>query len=128
MRLIALALVLLLAACVSPRDPCAIRATSEQRVLTRLASDTRANIARGFALETRQEVREVRATCETELPDGTIANTRCTEVKVEDVRVPVAVDLDAEQTKLNSLETRLRDMIDTAKANQAQCLAVTPAG
>ncbi len=126
MRLITFALIPLLAACVSPRDPCAIRVTSEQRVLTRLAEETRGNIARGFALEERQEVREVKSTCETELPDGTIATTRCNEVKVKDVRVPVAIDLNAEKAKLSSLETRLAAMTAAAQAKRAQCVAVTP--
>ena len=126
MRLITLALLPLLAACVTPREACIANAGSDLRVINSLIGTTRGNLARGFAIETQQKIREVSTTCATELPDGTIIRTECEKVAVRDVQVPVAIDLNAEHAKLSSLEERQRQLQINAEAVRQQCIAANP--
>ena len=126
MRLIALALIPLVAACATPREACIGNATQQSRTLDRLVVETRANIERGFAIETKQEVREVLRPCEIEQPDGTVIRSQCERVDVRDVKVPVAIDLNAEKAKLASLEQRQLQMKTNAQAAIAQCIAANP--
>ena len=126
MRLITLALLPLLAACVTPREACIANAGSDLRVINSLIGTTRGNLARGFAIETQQKIREVNTTCATELPDGTIIRTECEKVDIRDVQVPVAIDLNAERAKLSSLEERQRQLQINAEAVRQQCIAANP--
>lgn len=126
MRLFALALIPLVAACATPREACIASVNNQSRTLDRLVLETRANIERGFALETRQEVREVMKPCEIEQPDGTVIRTTCERVDVKDKRVPVAIDLNAEKRKLASLEERQRQVRSNAQAAIQQCVAANP--
>ena len=126
MRLFALALLPLVAACATPREACIGSVTKQSRVIDRLVVETRANIKRGFAIETQQEVREVMRPCEIEQPDGTIIRTQCERVDVRDKRVPVAIDLNAEKAKLASLEERQRQLRANAQAAIQQCVAANP--
>jgi hypothetical protein len=126
MRLITLALLPLLAACVTPREACIANAGSDLRVINSLIGTTRGNLARGFANETQQKIREVNTTCATELPDGTIIRTECEKVAVREVKVPVAIDLNAEHAKLSSLEERQRQLQINAEAVRQQCIAANP--
>lgn len=126
MRLINLALIPLLAACATPRGACIANASSDFRVINQLIGTTRGNLARGFAIETQQKIREVRSTCATELPDGIVIRIQCKKVNVRDVRVPVAIDLNAERAKLTSLEERQRQLQINAEAVRQQCIAANP--
>lgn len=126
MRFVTLALLPLVAACATPRESCLASVNSGQRVLNQLIVETRGNINRGYAIEVQQKVREVRTTCETTLPDGTEIRTRCNEVDVRDVDVPVAIDLNAERAKLDSLEERQQQMQSNAQVARQQCIAANP--
>lgn len=126
MRLITLALIPLLASCATPREACLSGVGSDLRVINKLIVQTRGNLDRGFAIETRQEVREKEGTCESELPDGTVIRTTCEKVDVRDVRVPVAIDLNAERAKLSSLEERQRQLQINAQSARQQCIAANP--
>lgn len=127
MRFVTLALLPLVAACATPREACIARVSQDQRVLERLIVETRGNLARGYAIEVKQQVKEVRRTCATELPDGSFVKTRCDEVDVKEVKVPVAIDLNAERAKLESLEQRQAQMQSNAEVARQQCLAANPA-
>lgn len=126
MRFVTLALIPLLAACATPREACLAGVNKDQRVLNRLIVETRGNLDRGFAIETEQKFREVSTICKSELPDGTEIRTRCKETEVRDVRVPVAIDLNAERAKLQSLEERQRQMQINSETARQQCLAANP--
>ena len=126
MRFVTFALIPLLAACATPREACLAGVNKDQRVLNRLTVETRGNLDRGFAIETEQKFREVNAICESTLPDGTEIRTRCKQTEVRDVRVPVAIDLNAERAKLKSLEERQRQMQINSEAARQQCLAANP--
>lgn len=111
----------LTAACASPREVCIREAQAELRTLTRLAADTRANVQRGYALETVQEVRTVTVTCTGTNEDGTTFTFPCEETRTFDRQVPVAIDLDAERAKLASIERRIDEEQAIANARIAQC-------
>jgi hypothetical protein len=127
MRYLTLALLPLVVACATPREACLANVGSDLRVINGLIATTRGNLDRGFAIETRQDIREVRATCTSELPDGTLIKTTCKEVDVRDVRVPVAIDLNAERSKLSSLEERQQQLQINAQSARQQCIAANPA-
>ena len=123
MRAAAFALPLILTACATPREACINDANRELRTIDRLVIETRANLARGFALEERQEVRVVRADCEGENEDGTTFTFRCDQTETFTRREPVAIDLNAERAKLQSLEERQRQMRVNRDSAIAQCQA-----
>ena len=126
MRIVTLALLPILASCATPRESCLASVGQDQRVLNQLIIETRGNLHRGFAIETEQKFREVRTICKSELPDGTEIRTACKETQVRDVKVPVAIDLNAERAKLQSLEERQRQMQVNSEAARQQCLALHP--
>ncbi|MEO1637819.1 MAG: hypothetical protein AAFU41_01060 [Pseudomonadota bacterium] len=116
----------LLAACATPREQCIDNVTRDTRVLASLINETRGNLARGYAIEERQEVRTLRRTCQGRNEDGTTFAFRCDDTETFTTRVPVAIDLNAEQAKLESLEERFA--VTQAASNQAvaQCIATNP--
>ena len=115
-----------LAACATPREQCISDANRETRVLRALIAETEGNLARGYALETQQEVRTVRTTCQGRNEDGSTFVFPCDEVQTFDRNVPVAIDLNAEQAKLNSLRQRLTTEQAAANSTVAQCIATYP--
>jgi len=126
MRFLLFAVLPLLAACTTPREQCLSTVGVDLRVLNNLISETRSTIDRGFALETRQDIREVDTFCTTELPDGRMVQSTCQKVKIRDVRVPKAVDLNVEKAKLASLEERQQQLRANAAAARQQCIAANP--
>ena len=115
-----------LAACATPREECIADATRDTRVLSSLINETRANLSRGYALEERQDVRTLTRTCRGRNTDGSTFRYPCNETETFNTTVPVAIDLNAEQAKLDSLEERFEAM--QASSNQAiiQCIAIHP--
>ena len=121
-----LAVLALLAACGTPQEQCIAREGRELRTLQGLAAETRANLARGYGLEERQEVIEVRKTCEGTDAEGKTFTYRCDEVEVETTEVPVTLDLAAEAQKLEQLEARIARERARVEAAAAQCRSAYP--
>ncbi|MBE0412204.1 hypothetical protein [Yoonia sp.] len=117
---------LALAACATPREACINDALRELRVLDRLIIETRANIARGYALEERQDLRTIRRTCTGTTAEGATFKYRCDKVDTFTRTVPAAIDLNAEQAKLQSLLQRQAQNRAQADQTIAQCIAVHP--
>lgn len=117
---------LALAACATPREQCINDATRNTKVLSSLVAQTQGNLARGFALEQEQEVRTVTRSCRGENEDGTAFFFPCTKTETVTTTVPTAIDLNAEQAKLSSLQTRL--VQSRAASDQAvlQCISIHP--
>ena len=115
-----------LAACATPREQCISAVTRDARVLSHLINETRANLDRGYAIEKRQDVRNVSRTCRGRNEDGTPFNFRCDETKTFETVVPVAIDLNAERAKLASLEERIAQETQTSNQQVAQCIRVHP--
>ena len=119
-RLLLIAPFALLAAC-SEQDICISRATSQLRTINSLVAETQGNLARGYALEERQELRERDYVCRIDNGDGTVSEKICTDVQTFTRRVPVAIDLNAEQAKLDSLIERQALEQRRADAAVQQC-------
>lgn len=116
----------MLAACATPREQCINDATREIQVLRSLVAETEGNLARGYALETRQEVRSVRSTCTGVTDEGATFSFSCDKTQTFDRNVPVAIDLNAEEVKLASMKDRLARQQTAADAAIAQCVATYP--
>lgn len=120
--LLPLALLPLLAAC-SEQDMCIDRETRELRVVTELVQETQGNIARGYAIETYTAFEEVFEACGT---DGSGKTLYCQSVEPVEKRRPKAIDLDAEQAKLRSLQSKQTELATRAEAAKAACIAAYP--
>lgn len=126
MRLTLLIIPMLVTACATKQEACIADVTREARVLDGLIAQTRANLSRGFAVAERQDVVTVRGSCTGRNEDGTTFTFGCDETKTVTREVPVAIDLNAEQAKLASLEQRqLQNQVNT-RAGIAQCQAQFP--
>ena len=115
-----------LAACATPREQCINDASRDTRILSALVNQTKGNISRGYALEQRQEVRTVRSTCRGRNADGSRFLFPCEDTSTINTTVPVAIDLNAEQAKLASLQERLAQSQPAANQAVAQCIAIHP--
>lgn len=108
---------LLLAACATPLERCIASATKELRVLSGLIASTRANINRGYAIVTENYFVTEEQVCG--LVDGEAVY--CDVPVAESRDVPVAIDLNAEQAKLNSLLTKRAELGQQAEARIEYC-------
>lgn len=121
MRRSLLLIPLLLAACQSPQDACISDASRELTTISRLVDDTRGNLARGYAIGTRQEVQTIPETCRTQSPEGLITTYPCDRTEIVDIEEPVAINLFAERAKLDSLLERQAQMQRQLGPVLAQC-------
>lgn len=122
--LLMLPLLAALAACATPREQCINDATRDSRVLGALINQTKGNIARGYALEQRQSLRTVPGTCRGRNEDGSTFFFACDETETFTTSVPVAIDLNAERAKLESLQERLAQVLPASNQAVAQCIAI----
>lgn len=115
-----------LAACATPREQCIDNVTRDTRVLSSLIAQTEGNLARGYALEERQDIRTITKTCRGRNDDGTTFLFSCDDTNTITTTLPVAIDLNAERAKLVSLQERFAQT--QAQSNQAvaQCIAIHP--
>jgi len=122
MRRFLLYTLLPLAACATPLEQCINNAGKDIRVLSGLIATTQGNISRGYALRTENYFEDEEQACgevngETVYCDVPVAFSR---------QVPLAIDLNAEQAKLNSLLTKRDELSQTATSVVAQCRVVYP--
>lgn len=118
--------ILALTACATPRERCISDANRDVYVLRNLISEARGNLARGYALEERRDVRTLSRICRGNNSDGSTFTYPCSETETFTTTVPVSIDLDAEETKLQQLERRLVQAQSTSDQMVAQCIAVHP--
>lgn len=113
---------LVLAACASPRERCVARATQESRTVEGLIASVEANLARGYAIDSRPGVRTRLDYCNA--PDGT---TRlCPRNEPVMRREAVAIDVAAEKRKLDGLRERRARLLDAAREAERLCAARYP--
>lgn len=110
---------LIVAACASPRERCLRAATSELRVLDGLIAETEGNIARGYAIDREVTTRTVVELCAWPREDTLF----CTRQEPITRERPRAIDVAAEQRKLNDLRIRRATEARRAVAAQAACPA-----
>ena len=113
---------LVLAACSTPRERCIVGATRDVRVLSGLIATTRGNINRGYAIVTQEFLETEEQVCgvadgQEVLCDVPVANSR---------DVPQAIDLNAEQAKLNSLLQKRSELEARSNAVIAECKLLHP--
>ena len=116
----------LLVACATPREQCINEVTRDTRVLSSLINQGRGNLERGYALEEREDTRVIRDRCERRTEDGEVFTFRGDKVRTFTTVVPVAINLDAERAKLQSLEERFAQTQSTSNQRVAQCIATYP--
>ena len=123
---VALLIPLALSACMTQQEICIYDAQQETKVLDSLIQETRANLARGYALSTEQVVRTVEKECV--IPDGAggIITDTCSEVEVFEETKPIAIDLDAEAAKLASLERHQMQQRSELSGAIDRCRALYP--
>jgi len=115
-----------LAACSTPQERCISGANRDLRVINGLITETRGNLARGFAIREVQDVVTFDTTCEGVNEDGVEFTVDCEEVETVTRREPVAIDLNAERAKLISLEERQLQLQANQASIVAQCRAQFP--
>ena len=110
LRIATLGAALLLAACASPLERCIASAERETRTVERLIAETEGNIARGYGVEVRTDVRTRMVFCDwPERPAGAPLRM-CPINEPVQRRVPVAIDREAERGKLATLRDRRAEL------------------
>lgn len=126
----ALVPLLILVACATPREACITEANRDLRRVNALIIETQENLARGYGLETRQDVqvRPRRCTGHSVNSEGEPFTFRydCDETQVIDRQVPVTIDLAAEQRKLEQLLAQQRQLERQSQAQTQACIAAHP--
>lgn len=129
-------LILLLAGCGTPQEQCIAAATRDLRVVDRLIAETEGNLARGYAYQEVTVIVPSWEYCYPPAPLPSKANPRperppprlCLEDRAETVRRPKAIDLAAEQRKLDGLVAKRRDLARSAATAIAACKKANPEG
>ena len=126
MRHALLAAPLSLMACATEQERCISQVTKEVRTLERLIVETKRNVERGFAVDRVQQVRERTYLCTATTESGEEVTQTCAEAETYTTRVPRAIDLNAEQEKLDSMMDRVDRARAEANAEVRQCQATYP--
>ncbi|WP_295042626.1 hypothetical protein [uncultured Paracoccus sp.] len=125
-----LALPLLLAACGTPQERCISSNTSEYRTVSRLLAEVEGNLARGYAWEERQVVRDRLTQCRSVWRDkdgrAVIEYRPCWRDYVDTERYRVPIDPAAEQRKRDNLAARKAQLGDRAAAVVQACRDAFP--
>lgn len=120
--------VTLLAACGTPQERCISRETRDLRVVERLAEETRLNIDRGYAMEEYTVIVPEWEQCEQRFDkEGKPLPPRmCLEDREETRTRPVAIDLNAESAKLESLLAKRDQLRREAASRVESCRQLYP--
>ncbi len=121
-RLLLLALIGL-AACATPRERCIAGATKDIRVLDRLIAESQGNIQRGYGYGTERYTTWDFVVCGRR-KDGSFHY--CWEPYDRTRRVPVAVDLTAEQRQLDAMVRKRAELARQLGPQIAACNAAYP--
>ena len=127
----ALALVpLAVAACGTPQQRCIARNTDEYRTVSSLLAEVEGNLARGYAWEERQVVRDRLTQCRDFVRDSE-GNVRpiyrtCWRDYVDTERYRVPIDPAAETRKRDNLAARKAALSDRAAAVVGACREAYP--
>jgi hypothetical protein len=130
-RVISFGLCLALVGCGTPQEQCIARETRDLRVVDTLITETEGNLMRGYALEEVLVSRPVWVECLVQPANGEDPSKPwrprlCLEDEEEVVTRPKAVDLAAEQAKLNSLKAKRVQLAKGAERSIAACRTAYP--
>ena len=118
----------LLAACGTPQERCIQRETRDLRILDRLIGETRTNIGRGYALQDYTVTVTDWEPCPAQF-DSTgkpLPPRMCLEDREVTRTRPVAIDLNAETAKLESMLARREQMAREVEPAIALCRSQHP--
>jgi hypothetical protein len=126
--LLILAPLALLAACGTPQERCIQRETRDLRVLDRLITETRTNIGRGYALQEYTVSVPQWETCppRTDANGNLLPAQMCLEDRTETRTRPVAIDLGAENAKLESMLAKRDQLARESEGRIAMCRTTYP--
>jgi len=119
-----LPIVLLLAACETPRQQCISTVSKDLRVIDRLITTTEGNIERGYAISRTREPDFRIQLCGSPHDNFLFCNSHSTRL----VSRPVAIDLEEETRILASLKKRRAEMTQKVQLQIASCAAHYPEG
>ena len=117
MRRIVILALLPLAACGTPREACISRATKDLRVVDRLIVASQTNLDRGYAIGTQSYITHERELC----GKSKGKNIYCSVPVTAQRKVPVAINLNDEQAKLDSLIEKREQLELRTSATISQC-------
>jgi hypothetical protein len=130
-----LPLCLALVACGTPQEQCIARETRDLRIVNRLIAETEGNLQRGYAFEEITISRPVWVQCYPVAarppvdgkPAPPPATPRlCLDDEEETVTRPKAIDLGAEQSKLDGLKAKRKQLSAAADRSVAACRKAYP--
>ena len=125
-----LALPFLVAACGTPQERCISNNTSEYRTVSSLLAEVEGNLARGYAWEERQVVRDRLTQCRTVWRDKdgnrVVGYEPCWRDYVDTQRYRVPIDPAAEERKRDNLAARQAQLRSRAEAVVQACRAAYP--
>lgn len=129
-----LALCLALAACATPRERCVASVTRDLRVVDGLISEAQVNLARGYGMRNETVAFPVWRDCgppivvQQQAGGSTVVVPAgmCLDDRLQTVRRPVAIDLQAEQRKLTQLQEQRTRLARQAETAVAQCRTLYP--
>lgn len=113
----------LLAACLSPREQCVANVTRDLTTLRALISETEQNINRGFARKQVTVTQPVFTICAA--PNG--KTVPCFDTVEQTQPRAEAIDLNAEQRKLDSMRAKERVLNQQAQRDILACQVAHPA-
>ncbi len=118
----------LLAACGTPQEQCINRNTRDLRTMDKLIAEVQGNLDRGYALEQYSVSVPVWKECVVpqRKPDAPLQTRPCLDEETETRTRPMAIDLNAERAKLESLFTKRDQLAREAEGVVAQCKAQYP--
>ncbi len=114
-----LPLLLLLAACATPREKCLSDASEDLRILDGLIAEQRVVVNRGFRMDRTLESRSRVQFCAGS--GGNVSVRLCNGRNLRTVERPVAVDIPTEQRKLDQLVSRRDALASQTAQAQAFC-------
>jgi hypothetical protein len=117
--LLALALPLFLAACATPQQRCELQATRDLRIINGLIAESQATLQRGFALREEQRTRVGTTICYG--GHGNFGYGFCWGNDTYTRTRPVAVNLDEERAKLQTLLNKREELEVRARAQLDAC-------
>ena len=124
------AILLLLAACGTPQEQCISRNTDEYRSVSRLLAVVEGNLARGYAWEERQVVRDRLTQCRDLYRDKEgnvqVSYRPCWRDYVDTQRYRVPIDPAAETRKRDNLAARKAALTPRASAAVQACKSAYP--
>jgi hypothetical protein len=113
-----------LSACVSPQQSCVSQVSRDLNAVNLLIDQSTANLQRGYAVETKQVLDTYPRMCGDD--DGNWGWDFCDAVTVQNIHVPVAIDLQEEAKKLEQLKARRAKLLPVTESALAQCVSTYP--